>query len=612
MRRWLSLVLIAAIAIAACTPVDPAEHEWCHIYWLDEPMMGLFIDHGGQDGGGIYGEWQPELSNYLYQFEIIEPFMVYPDALEVIVSRSSSVANIAINEVEGTAFGHDISLLSGYVMGSGQAYATLTMPIDFDEESPVGDDRITVSFTTFPGELYVEGIAVYGRGVSPYGYTECGDMAATNTPVDIPTQTATLPTPTNTPVPSITNTPTITPTATATVFSNCSVEYDFTVHDGGFEAYRYPGGNHPTNTHGAWLAGVGWQGTFANTSSSGNSYMGALSIRLPNFPQDMTVTNIEYTYTKTAGNQAPTFVVEQIYAPNFISHRNVRSNTLTSGTHNFSLSYPLDTADDFWFIHGYHSDQTSPYTASGSFNLTELIITGHCIVPSPTPTSTFTPSNTPTSTGTNTPLPGTPATATPTLSRTPVPTATRTLTPTNLPPVQSPTQRTPTITPTFEPSLPAPTAVPTRTLLPPSTAIGTVTAESTFPVPGFGTGAPNITAVSTAPAVGTLSPIDGHSHIYDLLSTAVVEVNDLPGDMTGYVPDPDITPMLAYAKWFLSCTSLNEILGENVGTMACHATVGISLIVILSAVYTSLRIITLVMKFAVWIFMKIRDLIPLI
>jgi hypothetical protein len=603
-RRWLSLVLIAAIAIAACTPIDPEGFDWCHIYNLNEPMSNLFIDHGGQETllmGGIYGEYVGD-GNYLYQFEIIEPFNVYPAAMEITYTRAfeGNLQTVQPRLPQGTAFGHDISPIYQTGLLMDQQIASYPFEIDYNEENPVGDDRITAQFSTY-GDMYVNQIAVYGYGVSPYGYTECGDTAATNTPIDQPPTETVIPTATNTPVPSITNTPTQTFTPSATPMEACEFDWDFSATSGGWSATNYPG---QPGTWGSYSGG--WNGTFEPMSPS-TAWLGALTIERA-MPVDMIITNVEVTISKTNGTFSGT--MNEVFYVNGVSKRSTNSMGL-NGSYGFGVSGGSVLAGQMIkYGNTYHKDISSPFNDSGSLVLTYLKIIGTCPSPTPTPTMTFTPSLTPTPTDTNTPsiitnTPGTP-------TRTPVPSATRTLTPSPLPPIASPTAFTPFPTWTLENTLPVPTELPTRTLIPHSTALGTVTAEATFPVPGFGTGAPDITAVSTAPALGTLAGVDGHSDIYNLLSTAVVEVNDLPGDLTGYVPDPDITPMIGYAKWFLSCSSLYEILGENVGTMACHAAVGVTLIVILSSVFIALKIITLVMKFAIWIFHQIRDIIPLV
>lgn len=607
MRRWLSIVLVAAIAVTACTPIDPAEHEWCHIYDLGDPMLGLFIDHGGQDTVGIYGEWQPEYSNYLYQFEIIEPFIVYPDALEVIIERGYNAGTspaITINEVVGTAFGHDISLLGEGGIAPGWPGAVLPLQIDFNEASPVGDDRITVSFTTYPGELYITQIAVYGRGVSPYGYTECGNAAATNTPVDhMPTETG-IPTATNTPVPTITNTPTM--THTPYPYAWCYA-VDFTLTNGFVQ--RSPSG-------GVYSPGVGWiRSVFPGapdnilfysptSSAASDTVVYYLEIRLSSTPV------LFGQMYLLGGTGSPVPIQWSQPFPNSLTGIFTFSpgQAITSGVVGAGFD-PLEGS-----VHPSWNGAVTYVKWQGSG--TNPFGVDNCS-PVPTATPTNSPTYTPSNTNTPSPLTNTPTqTLTPSgtiPSRTPVPTMTRTFTPSPLPPVHSPTPFTPLPTWTMENTLPVPTAPPTRTLIPLATGLGTATMEATYPVPGFGTGVgPDITAAATAVGLGTLEPVDGHSDIYNLLGTAVAELNELPGDMTSYVPDPDISPMLGYAKWMLSCTSLYEILGENAGTMACHATVGILLVVVMAVVYNGLRIIMLVMKFAVWIFMKIRDLIPLI
>jgi hypothetical protein len=590
-RRWLSLVLIAAVVISACGEIDPAQHEWCHIYDLDDPMLNLFIDHGEQiPGGGILGEYVGD-GNYFYQFEIIEPFNVFPDAMEVRFERGYIAQyNVTVRLPQGTAFGHDISVMAGVGLAPGQAAANYPVTFEFNESDPVGDDRITVQFYT-NGDMVISEIAVYGRGVSPYGYTECGNLAATNTPIDQPPTETVVATPTNTPVPSITNTPTITLTPTITNtpqvcqwIRDSSLSSTVSLHNG-----TSTGGSY-TWIQLATLLHV-WSG-MPSSPFSGGYYVDNFRFRYASWDNTSNnATSATVTFRDSSNATISTYTWNP-YLGGWL--RGIGGAVATVG----SRSYADLTTVTF---------QSTAGNGGKGFYLTYIEV---LVCPNPDPTPTPTPSPTPTNTNTPSFITNTPSSIPPT--RTPVPSATRTLTPTNLPPIASPTPYTPPPTWTPMNTLPVPTELPTRTLIPHSTALGTVTAEATFPVPGFGTGAPDITAVSTAPSLGTLEAVDGHSDIYNLLSTAVVEVNDLPGDLTGYVPDPDITPMIGYAKWFLSCSSLYEILGQNVGTMACHAAVGVTLIVIMSSVFIALKIITLVMKFAIWIFHQIRDIIPLV
>ncbi len=84
-------------------------------------------------------------------------------------------------------------------------------------------------------DVNLEYMRVEGNGENPFvGAPNCG-AAATPTPTETPTQT-------------------ITPTATPTGGNWC-YEFDFTVSDGGFIL-------NPSNQHGVWVDGVGWQSEY--------------------------------------------------------------------------------------------------------------------------------------------------------------------------------------------------------------------------------------------------------------------------------------------------------------------------------------------------------------
>jgi len=406
-----------------------------------------------------------------------------------------------------------------------------------------------------------------------------------------PTPTNTVPptgTNTFTPTPGITTTDTLTPTPTPTTW-----EWEWNNEDGvcGFVARE--------SGYGEWDSGGGTGfKRVSNTSNPDGIYMVNTSVTFT------TATTITYYYYRITPASSGVYTGRAYFFGGSSSPVNNLQSQNFGGGLTGQEWYPSGGASfNGYFGVGFdpRNDGVHP---NGMWAIDKIVLQGtgtnpfagfYCNAPTATPTPTPTPTRT--HTPTVTPLFGGGATATRTHTRTP------------LPAVLSPTPVTVTSAPPSQTPVATNTPQPTQTLIPLPTAIPSQTTEATYPVPGF-TAAPGATLAGTMIPVGTIEGVGGHSDVVNLLSTAVVEVNNLPGSIRPYVPNPDVTPLLGYVKYFLSCTSIYEALGENVGSMACHSVVGLSLIVILSVVFFSLRIVTLVMKFAVWIIGKIVKAIP--
>jgi hypothetical protein len=141
--------------------------------------------------------------------------------------------------------------------------------------------------------------------------------------------------------------------------------------------------------------------------------------------------------------------------------------------------------------------------------------------------------------------------------------------------------------------------------MPGMTPIVTVTSIGGDPFPG--TGEPFFPTTGTPGAI-----TEHHGDIYNWLSTAAAEVDNLPGQFTGYVPSPDGTSFFGYAKWVMSCSSAQELLGQTLAPIACHTFVGFTLFIVMMSVYLSIRIISVVLKIVTWVVQQILRLVPLI
>lgn len=238
-----------------------------------------------------------------------------------------------------------------------------------------------------------------------------------------------------------------------------------------------------------------------------------------------------------------------------------------------------------------------------------------------TPSETYTPSPTPT----RTPIgwEGGTLTATRTATRTPIIVATWTARPSNTP--------LPSFTPlpTLIPTLPPPTLPATPTVIT-ATPVTHTPEFSYTPLPTavftpFGTpggtpwGTPVLWGTQWGSPVWTpIGPVTDlpplitaeYGPIQGFLSTAAAQVNSLPNDISGYVPQVDATSFFGYLKWTISCVSVQELVGQTLSTPVCHAMLGFALNIFLSSVMLTIFIIRILIKFVMWIVGLILKLIP--
>lgn len=600
-KRGLFIALMGVMLLAACDATLGelvGTLDWCKVYDFRNDDYGVIFD---DEGYGPNGQWVPGggLLNDQYgqlRFSLTESFTVYPKAVAFQFIRGLNPGIIHLHNADGQVFGVELPDIPGFfspqiAADQNELFVYRTVK---NFESPSGN-TIELEAETSTHEFYLASLVVWGDGVSPYGTTDCAPgLGSTNTPVDAPTQT---PQPTDTPEPSptITQTPTetFTPTITPTLPGCKTIRaYD----DSETEFYDYPGSYNTGAT------------PVENSGDTFYRYDGAQLPQLFHFNDPYPGLNWYVTgFAIRAGRQSGSnsvLRVQLFQGANVMatgSNVNLDNAPYNVGNGGRVVSNSV-TPNTVYNVDGFLVDRLSGSISWIGYISITVCPEGH---QTPTPTPTYTPTNTFTPNVPNTAT----NTATPSNTNTARPSATRTPSNTPLPPVASPTAQTPVPSWTTAPSLPPPSPPPTLTLIPQPTAAGSSTALATYPVPVL-TGLPGVTVEATIEVLATIDEVGGHSYIYDLLSTAVVEVNNLPENLEGYIPSPNVSPLMGYAKWFLSCTSIEEILGVNVGTIACHTVVGVSLLIIVSGVVVTVRIITLLVKFAVWIFGKILGLIP--
>lgn len=485
------------------------------------------------------------------------------------------------------------------------------------------------------GEIFIEGIEVFGLGVAPepslyleptYYNMACPSYA------------------TNTPAPTVSPTPT--PTGTSTTCFR--LDYDYRIS-------AYDALDQPIHS-GEWVAGVGLipQEFHPNSSQWAHRY----SIRAQG--NGLPIRRIEFEFSSLVpGTGMGDWQLN-----------------LFSGSINVMEIYPEPATFFSWDgevtggsvrFGGYiGNDQTNPASnPGGSAVLQRITIFGvgtptgwqgvlttlPCwdITPTPTLTATTTPSpfpatatRTPSNTPTRTPIPSlesvTPTytpliVASPTPSNIPSATPTRTATNTSLPPTATRTP-SPTRTPRPPSATPFPTSGPTDTVIPLPTDGSETPGITSTPTPEMTTTPTSVdpydfgsvpgqvtfgTFVGTPDYAGTVIPVPGelgeyHSEVYNGLGTAAAHINELPASIVSFVPDIDggLNSFSGYAKWVMSGTSLQEIFGLRLYLIATHAFYGILIAIVISSIDLIIWIIVLIMKFISWIIQKILNAIPFV
>jgi hypothetical protein len=109
-------------------------------------------------------------------------------------------------------------------------------------------------------------------------------------------------------------------------------------------------------------------------------------------------------------------------------------------------------------------------------------------------------------------------------------------------------------------------------------------------------------------------------YVQDALATAAANTNELPSDISApsgqaVVPSSDAAPLFAYIKWLFSLNTAQELLGRKMAPVAINLFIVMVIVITLTGVYLAINLITLLIRFAVWVLtivIKIIDLIPFI
>ena len=578
-RRLQIGLLIGLVVLASCAPTpNPEDYDWCYYYNFSIFDYDASITNGSWvDGEGIVSD--SEDPNAII-FSITKSGLpVQPSLVSLTVARPTGVTGSITAEGLGNIYETSASIPS------------TTLASDWTDqtiwaENTDGDygDLIYVEIQS-DQPLAVTGISVHGNGPTPFDVNPCAPATPTATGTATTEGTATY-TPSNTPTPTNTFTPSPTPSAWQWEWNNEDGQCGFTARSSGT---------------GVWNASTGWERTSYSSDPDG-IFMVNLNIPFT------TATTVTYMYMRINSPSSNTYTSKAYWFGGTGSPVPILHSVNFGG--NLTEKDWTPTAPGVQFT-GYFGVGFDPRDGSihpgGLWAIDRILMTGtgtnpfagyYCNTPTNTPTNTGTPTNTPT------------ATRTPTLTRTPflgpgTPTPTRTV-----PAVNSPTPKPNSPTPpnTNTPG-PSNTPPPTNTLIPLPSAIASQTIEATYPVPGF-TVTFQVTQASTLEGFPTLDVPDEHSDIYNYLSTAAAEIEQLPENFGGYIPDPNIGYMMGYIKWGLSCVSLHEVLGETFGTFFCHASVGVILLVIMTVVWVSVTIIMLIIRLVLKVIKFVASFIP--
>lgn len=575
-RRFQIGLLIGLIVLASCVPTpNPEEYDWCYYYNFSIFDYGAVITNGEWvDGEGIVSD-SLDPNAIVFSITRDDALPVQPGLVSLTVARPDGVT------------GEIVASGSANIYETTASIPSTTLASDWTEETiwaanPDGDygNLLYVEIQS-DQPLAVTGISVHGNGPTPFDQNPCAPPTPTHTGTATGEATATL-TPSITPTPTNTLTPSPTPTTWEWEWNNEDGQCGFTIRTTGYGEWDSGGG-------------TGFK-RVSNTSDPDGIYI------IKSDTLITTATTFTYWYLRlsaaSSGVYESRFYAFGGYSPSDVLLSSVFGGGITGKEWTTSQTFEGYAGVGF-------DPRFGAVHPNGMWAIERVVFRGTGLNPfagedcteataTPTPTATNTATNTPTPTPTRTPLLG-PGTPTPTRT---------------IPAVNSPTPRPHSPTPPIT-NTPGPTNTPppTTTLIPLPSAVASQTIEATYPVPEF-TGTFQVTQASTLEGFPTLDAIDEHSEVYNLLSTAAAELENLPSDFEQYIPNPNIVPMMGYIKWGLSCVSLYEVLGETVGTFFCHASVGLILLVIMTVVWISVTIIMFIMRLIFKIITFIMGFIP--
>lgn len=105
------------------------------------------------------------------------------------------------------------------------------------------------------------------------------------------------------------------------------------------------------------------------------------------------------------------------------------------------------------------------------------------------------------------------------------------------------------------------------------------------------------------------------------MATAAADTNQLPSDITrptnqqSVVTTTSAKPLFSYIKWLFSYNSAQELLGPTLAPLGMSLFIMMTIGILLAGIYLVVNLITLIIRFVIWILnliWKMLQLIPFI
>ena len=102
------------------------------------------------------------------------------------------------------------------------------------------------------------------------------------------------------------------------------------------------------------------------------------------------------------------------------------------------------------------------------------------------------------------------------------------------------------------------------------------------------------------------------------MATAAAQTNQLPSDIarpsggSSVIPSGDATLLFSYAKWLFSLNTAQELLGQTLAPLGVNLFIILTIVMLLTAVYLAVNLITVIIRFAIWVLNLIWKLLQLI
>jgi hypothetical protein len=102
------------------------------------------------------------------------------------------------------------------------------------------------------------------------------------------------------------------------------------------------------------------------------------------------------------------------------------------------------------------------------------------------------------------------------------------------------------------------------------------------------------------------------------MATAAAQSNELPSDISrpanhqAVVPSADATPLFSYIKWLFSLNTAQELLGPTLAPLGIQLFIIMTIVILLAGLYLVVNLITIIIRFVIWILTLIWKLLQLI